>query len=141
MSYRFVTDNNYQDSHSHVSMKVVESFSNSDKPVRYQRALVAQPQIAQYNSGSDSPIEGDTYNSQCAHGGRHFEKETVGKQAKECIGRESNPGLADIWEMATANFTTKPPMLFLVNPTGELEYVAWFADEQTGCEHWGRKGP
>jgi hypothetical protein len=34
-----------------------------------------------------------------------------------CIGRESNPGLADIrllqkkLQMATANFTTKPPML------------------------------
>jgi hypothetical protein len=33
----------------------------------------------------------------------------------QCIGRESNPGLADILnpmdlEMATANFTTKPPM-------------------------------
>jgi hypothetical protein len=34
-----------------------------------------------------------------------------------CIGRESNPGLADIrllrkkHQMATANFTTKPPML------------------------------
>jgi hypothetical protein len=35
----------------------------------------------------------------------------------QCIGRESNPGLADIrllqrkHQMATANFTTKPPML------------------------------
>ena len=32
---------------------------------------------------------------------------------KICIGRESNPGLAETvlrW-MATANFTTKPPML------------------------------
>jgi hypothetical protein len=33
---------------------------------------------------------------------------------QKCIGRESNPGLADIKEdrlhMATANFTTKPPM-------------------------------
>jgi hypothetical protein len=32
-----------------------------------------------------------------------------------CIGRESNPGLAElidvgIHQMATANFTTKPPM-------------------------------
>jgi hypothetical protein len=34
-------------------------------------------------------------------------------QQKECIGRESNPGLAETERMnavATANFTTKPPM-------------------------------
>ena len=34
---------------------------------------------------------------------------------QKCIGRESNPGLAESLEMishmATANFTTKPPML------------------------------
>jgi hypothetical protein len=37
-------------------------------------------------------------------------------QSNRCIGRESNPGLAESSEMldlmATANFTTKPPMLF-----------------------------
>ena len=36
-------------------------------------------------------------------------------QSHQCIGRESNPGLAESSEMlalmATANFTTKPPML------------------------------
>jgi hypothetical protein len=37
------------------------------------------------------------------------------EQALSCIGRESNPGLAEssdavIHQMATANFTTKPPM-------------------------------
>ena len=43
-----------------------------------------------------------------------------------CIGRESNPGLADIWDqrprMATANFTTKPPMLDeVVSATGYIK--------------------
>jgi hypothetical protein len=46
------------------------------------------------------------------------------QENKKCIGRESNPGLAESREvldaqlrgyevllMATANFTTKPPML------------------------------
>lgn len=39
------------------------------------------------------------------------------QREQKCIGRESNPGLADIrllrkkHQMATANFTTKPPML------------------------------
>jgi hypothetical protein len=37
---------------------------------------------------------------------------------QKCIGRESNPGLAESLEMmslmATANFTTKPPMLVVV---------------------------
>ena len=36
------------------------------------------------------------------------------EKCKKCIGRESNPGLADTVQldcMATANFTTKPPML------------------------------
>jgi hypothetical protein len=37
-------------------------------------------------------------------------------QSHRCIGRESNPGLAEssemLYLMATANFTTKPPMLF-----------------------------
>ena len=36
-------------------------------------------------------------------------------QKAKCIGRESNPGLAEtvLWRMATANFTTKPPMLVI----------------------------
>ena len=37
------------------------------------------------------------------------------QDGQKCIGRESNPGLAESREMislmATANFTTKPPML------------------------------
>ena len=35
---------------------------------------------------------------------------------RNCIGRESNPGLAEtvLWRMATANFTTKPPMQWKV---------------------------
>jgi hypothetical protein len=32
------------------------------------------------------------------------------RKKNDCIGRESNPGLAET-VMATANFTTKPPML------------------------------
>jgi hypothetical protein len=32
------------------------------------------------------------------------------RKKNKCIGRESNPGLAET-VMATANFTTKPPML------------------------------
>jgi hypothetical protein len=39
----------------------------------------------------------------------------IDTDGQKCIGRESNPGLADILDrkswMATANFTTKPPML------------------------------
>jgi hypothetical protein len=50
-------------------------------------------------------------------------------KAKECIGRESNPGLAEISEvrrlrMATANFTTKPPMLFHRRRCGSFAYKA-----------------
>ena len=40
------------------------------------------------------------------------------RRAIHCIGRESNPGLAESLEMislmATANFTTKPPMLIVI---------------------------
>jgi hypothetical protein len=42
-------------------------------------------------------------------------------QEQKCIGRESNPGLAESCEilslMATANFTTKPPMLVNIGRT------------------------
>jgi len=41
-------------------------------------------------------------------------KLTTPSMRQKCIGRESNPGLAESSEMtslmATANFTTKPPM-------------------------------
>ena len=38
---------------------------------------------------------------------------TISITRSKCIGRESNPGLAEtvLLRMATANFTTKPPML------------------------------
>jgi len=44
-------------------------------------------------------------------------RDTPDRRESECIGRESNPGLAESLKtmslMATANFTTKPPMLFM----------------------------
>jgi hypothetical protein len=61
-------------------------------------------------------------------------------QAKGCIGRESNPGLADILldpkicEMATANFTTKPPMLFYVDSCLYVQYTAWYDATEAGSE-------
>jgi hypothetical protein len=47
-----------------------------------------------------------------------FAKGYAHKSCFQCIGRESNPGLAESSEigrsrMATANFTTKPPMLLM----------------------------
>ena len=47
--------------------------------------------------------------------GLRLAKGCAPKELLQCIGRESNPGLAESLEMislmATANFTTKPPML------------------------------
>jgi len=55
---------------------------------------------------------------------RTGQKKVLGR-AVHCIGRESNPGLAESLEMislmATANFTTKPPMLVVVVSGDVLE--------------------
>jgi hypothetical protein len=62
-----------------------------------------------------------------------------------CIGRESNPGLADISDvflgggllLATANFTTKPPMLCMKRRDQSMGLVRWRerSGGRRGCKH------